>query len=57
MTRQAYIKDPVTGCWGWTYVDRGRAEVSVLRGSRMTPRGAKYGSGNFGRKTIRRGAA
>lgn len=55
MTRQAYVKDPLTGRWEWTYEDRGPAKVTYLRGANLTPPSSKTASTNRGRKVTRSG--
>lgn len=57
MTRQAFAKDPVTGRWGWTYIDLGPARVAYTRGTPIVPSSVQKATGNYGRKVIRGGAA
>ena len=56
MQRQTYGTNPATGRVEHHYVDHGPAQITVLRGTRITPRGAKYGSANHGRKITGGGA-
>lgn len=57
MQRQVVTRDQATGRTTWTYVDRGPAQVTYLRGTPVVPRTAKNAFGNHGRKITGGGAA
>ena len=57
MQRQVFAKCPETGVYRHQYIEQGAVKVDRLRGTSITPRGAKNGSSDYGRKVIRGGAA